>query len=65
MKIEIFKEKMEDDQIHVGYKIIDHGFKGHSKVLENWFATKEGFKKNLLHYIEQYIGREDKNKKRE
>jgi hypothetical protein len=63
MKIEIFKEKMANGEVHFGYKIEAHGMKGHPPILENWFATQEGFKKQLIHYIEQYIGRENKTKK--
>lgn len=63
MKIEILKDKMADGEIHLGYKITNHKFKGHPEILENWFATREGFEKSLLHYIGQYIGRENKIKK--
>jgi len=62
MKIEILKDKMENGEIHFGYRIENHGFKGHPPVLENWFATKEGFEKQLNHYIGQYIGGPSKNR---
>jgi hypothetical protein len=65
MKIEILKDKMDNGKVHIGYKIENHGFRGHPPVLENWFATEEGFEKNLLHYIGQYIGRKNKTEKGE
>jgi len=63
MKIEILKEKMANGEVHCGYRIEEHGFKGHPPVLESWFADRDYFKKQLLHYIEQYIGRTNKTKK--
>ena len=62
MEIKIFKEKMQNGEIHFGYRIENHGFKGHPPVLENWFATKEGFEKNLYHYIGQYTGGPNKTR---
>jgi len=62
MKIEILKEKAEKGDVF-GYKIEGHGMKGHPPILENWFNTKEGFEKNLLHYIGQYLGRQSNIKK--
>lgn len=62
MKVEILKEKMASGTIHFGYRIEEHGMKGHPEVLENWFATREGFDKSLLHYIGQYLGRKNKAK---
>lgn len=63
MKIEILKEVMANGETHFGYKILEHGMKGHPEVLSNWFATREGFEKTLYHYIGQYLGRKDSIKK--
>jgi len=63
MDIKILKDKMANGEIHCGFRIESHGFKGHPPVIETWFADRERFEKDLLHYIGQYIGRNSKVKK--
>ena len=54
---------MANGEWHYGFEIINHGFKGHLPTISNWFATKEGFEKQLLHHIQQYIGGRNTTKK--
>lgn len=62
MDVKILKEKLENGEWYYGFEIKNHGFKGHPPVLSNWFATQEGFEKQILHYIGQYIGRSNRDK---
>ena len=63
MFITILKDKMANGKTYCGFKIEEHGMKGHPPVIETWFEDREKFEKNLLHYIGQYIGRTNKVKK--